>query len=174
MFVWKATARRQPVHLAGTVSSKGGPACMAAAALMVLAIGMDGASAMQFDPALFVRVEGAADTLVLQTPDKQFDVVVRLAGIRSPRAGEPWWAACATRLGRFLRERDLAVAVVGAPFEPGGAAVGRILADRGRVDVAATLVRSGCARVETGADGWLAAQEAAARAERRGIWADPR
>ena len=123
---------------------------------------------------MFVKVQDAADTLVVQNQDRTADLIVRLEGIRAPQVGEPWWAVCSTRLGNHLRGRDLVVRVNGAAPGADGAVPGKVFADRGRVDVAARLVRSGCARTAPGADRWLAIQEGAARQERRGIWADPR
>lgn len=121
----------------------------------------------------FVEVLEAADTIVVETPDKGREIVVRLAGIRAPRVHEPFWARCAREITTFLTGRTLLVALAAEPGAAGAPVPGRIYVDGGKVDVAASLVRSGCAAVTAPGDDWLLRCEEDARAERRCIWVDP-
>jgi endonuclease YncB( thermonuclease family) len=145
---------------------------LAGVAVLALAVTASAtADANRIGPARFLKVEGAADTLVLETTDKTFSAVVRLDGIRAPRSGEAWWAFCASQITRFLQGRRLWLEVTG---DADGVVRGRVVTDRGNVDVASSLVRSGCARALPGAAPWLVAHERAARREGLRIWTNER
>lgn len=155
-----------------TPSRRRGVRASAGAAVLALALTASAsADADRIGPARFLKVEGAADTLVLETTDKTFSAVVRLDGIRAPRSGEAWWAFCASQITRFLQGRRLWIEVAG---ENDGVVMGQVVTERGNVDVASSLVRSGCARALPGAAPWLVAHERAARREGLRIWTNER
>lgn len=111
------------------------------------------------------------DTLTLLTASNQ-QVKIRLHGIDAPESRQPWGARARQALSEMAFRREVRVEV--HDTDRYGRTVGRI--HFGTVDVNAEMVRRGMAWVYTryNRDPTLPVLEAEARAERRGLWADPR
>jgi endonuclease YncB( thermonuclease family) len=111
------------------------------------------------------------DTLTLLTAANQ-QVKVRLHGIDTPEARQPWGTRARQALSEITFRHDVRVEV--KDTDRYGRTVGRVYA--GPLDVNAELVRRGMAWVYSryNRDPALPALEAEARAARRGLWADPR
>ncbi len=111
------------------------------------------------------------DTLWLRPQGGGRPVKLRVQGIDAPELCQPWGRESHDRLRELVLAR--AVRVVEGPYDDHGRRLGRLL--RGDVDIGAQLVREGLAwsyrwRSHPGP---YAVEERAARAARRGLFADP-
>lgn len=137
-------------------------------AALLLAVGLALACAPEVRGARCIRVIDG-DSLMLRI-DREA-VECRLEGIDAPERSQPFGRAAG---------RHLASLVMGQPLEAeitGRDGFGRALVRlrRGELDVNLEMVRQGYAWHFTGysSDRELARAEAAARADRRGLWRDP-
>jgi micrococcal nuclease len=111
------------------------------------------------------------DTLWVKPVDERRPQKLRLRGIDAPEICQSWGAEARQALSAQVLGRH--VHVVEGPVDDHGRRLGRLM--RGEVDVGAQMVRDGHAwsyrfRRDPGP---YRAEEAAARAERRGLFADP-
>lgn len=111
------------------------------------------------------------DSLVMKTQDN-LPVQIRLAEIDTPEKGEPYSDAARQALSRMVRDRDIAVRLF--DVDKYDRIVGRVFVNG--TDVNAELVRMGLAAVycRFAKDQRLYDLEAAARAEKRGLWGGDR
>ena len=115
----------------------------------------------------------SGDVLVLRS-----GLVVRLAGLETPRAGEPGADAARDALAGLVAGREVELYYGGARRDAYGRALAHVRLTGGRRWVQCALLRDGVAEVRTYADNRALARpmlacEAAARQGRRGLWAAP-
>jgi endonuclease YncB( thermonuclease family) len=164
-----------------SLSSRLAPFGLGAAAL-VLAIGLVTALPRNLfgsAPVPATLRAAAGDALVIDAGTlKLGDHVVRLLGLGVPERGQGQCrdsagatqdcaAAASAALARLVAERDLECQV--SATDRMGRAVA--LCSAGGIELAASLVAAGWAYAERGAPVALSSLEAAARAEKRGVWA---
>jgi endonuclease YncB( thermonuclease family) len=145
---------------------------LAGAALCALAAcgdgaGLDRLAAGPREAAAEVR---SGDLIVLRS-----GLVVRLAGVETPRWGEPGAAAAEDDLRRLVEGRDVELYYGGARKDPYGRTLAQVRLADGRRWVQCALLRDGVALVHTYADNRAMARpmltcEAQARRGRRGLW----
>lgn len=130
------------------------------------------ATAPAFAAELTGRVVGITDgdTLTLLS-DNRRQIHIRLAGIDTPEARQPYGSRSRQALAALVFRRRVTVMVTDTDHY--GRKVGRVIADGN--DVNATMVRLGAAWVYRAYndDPALLRLEAEARAARRGLWALP-
>jgi endonuclease YncB( thermonuclease family) len=101
--------------------------------------------------------------------------VVRLAGIETPRLGEPYSDQARADLSRLVLGREVQLLYGGARQDAYGRVLAHLRLTQGRVWVQQALLRAGDARVHTYADNRALAramldEEARARQAGRGLW----
>jgi len=147
-----------------------GPSRAAAAPALALALAL--AVACSAAPA-GVEVVAVHDGDTVTVLDGREQVRVRLACIDAPEQGQAFGSRARQALAARVMRRHVALAVIDR--DDYGRTVARVLLDGEDVNLA--MVRAGLAwhyRYHCPDDRALAAAEAEARAERRGLWADAR
>ena len=113
----------------------------------------------------------SGDVVVLRS-----GLVVRLAGLETPRRDEPGGEAALSDLRRLTEGREIELRYGGQRKDPFGRALAQVRLADGRRWVQCALLRDGMARVRTFADNRALARpmlacEAQARRHGRGLWA---
>lgn len=126
-----------------------------------------------FEPGETVAVESVGDGGLARLSDGRSLVP---AGLRLPRAGEPWAEAAREALQKLLLGHPVELRYAGQRQDRHGWAVAQLFV--GRRWVQGEMLRRGLARVDGSADerqglSEMLAREAKARRSRRGLWRDP-
>lgn len=115
----------------------------------------------------------SGDLLVLDT-----GLVVRLAGLETPRREEPGYEAARAALQSLAAGRQVTLFYGGAKRDAYGRALAHVRRADGRLWLQGAMLKAGHARVRTWSDNRALARpmldaEARARQAGRGLWADP-
>ncbi len=142
-------------------------------ALALAACGGPGLDQLAAGPKGVVAEVRNGDSVVLQGGE-----TVRLAGVESPRLGEPYADEARQALARLVAGQPVQLMYGGARQDAYGRALAHLKLIKGGVWVERELLKAGAVRVHTYPDNRALARvmlddEARARAARRGLWALP-
>jgi micrococcal nuclease len=146
---------------------------VAAAVLVLAACGGSGLDQLAAGPKAVVAAVRNGDSVVLQDGR-----TVRLAGVESPRLGEPYADEARQALAGLVLGQPVQLMYGGARQDAYGRVLAHLKRARGGAWIERELLRAGAVRVRTYADNRALARamlddEARARAAHRGLWALP-